>query len=234
MSARPIYYDTETTGVRAERDRIVEIAAYDPERGESFVKLINPGCPIPLEATAIHKISDEMVLEAPPFAAVAPEFIEFCSGEVILIAHNNDTFDQLFLRNSFERIGLKMPPWRFIDSLKWSRRYRPDLPRHTLQYLREVYGIPPNNAHRAFDDVVVLHQLFSLMKGDLSIEQVHELLGRKGPQREIHHMPFGKYQGQPLSQLPKSYLTWLKGSGALEKEDNAPLKAALEKRGLLA
>ena len=30
MSLRPIFYDTETTGVRPDKDRVIEIAAFDP------------------------------------------------------------------------------------------------------------------------------------------------------------------------------------------------------------
>ena len=42
MPSRTIYYDTETTGVRPDKDRIVEIAAYDPDRDVSFVQFVNP------------------------------------------------------------------------------------------------------------------------------------------------------------------------------------------------
>ena len=67
MAKRPIFYDTETTGVRPDKDRIIEIAAFDPERDKTFCTLINPNCPIPPEASAIHNISDEMVKDAPSF-----------------------------------------------------------------------------------------------------------------------------------------------------------------------
>ncbi len=46
-----------------------------------------------------------------------------------------------------------------------------DLPRHSLQFLREVYGIEKNNAHRALDDVVVLYEVFQKMVDDLSYQQ---------------------------------------------------------------
>jgi DNA polymerase-3 subunit epsilon len=176
MGLRPIYYDTETTGIKAEKDRIIEIAAYDPVLNRSFDQLINPGCPIPSEAMAIHHISNEMVENAPPFSEVGKQFAEFCSGDVVLIAHNNDNFDLLFLQQEFKRSSLQMPSWMFLDTLKWARRYRPDLPRHTLQFLREIYGIPANKAHRALDDVVVLHQMFTYMIDDLQIEDVVSLL----------------------------------------------------------
>lgn len=230
MPLRPIFYDTETTGIRPDRDRIIEIAAFDPVRGKTLERLINPGISIPAEATAIHHITNEMVESAPGFHVIAQEFIEFCEGDVVLIAHNNDAFDLHFLRHEFQRADAAMPQWKFLDSLKWARRYRRDLPRHTLQFLREMYGIPSNNAHRALDDVVVLHQVFSNLIDDLTMEQVMDLLNK---QREITHMPFGKHQGMLLQDLPSSYVAWLAGSGALDKPDNAELRATLDKLGKL-
>lgn len=230
MALRPIFYDTETTGIKAERDRIIEIAAYDPVLNRTFEKLINPGMPIPAAASAIHGISDEMVVDSPSFAQIGAEFIEFCSGDVVLIAHNNDGFDVHFLRNEFNRHSLEMPHWKFFDTLKWARRYRPDLPRHTLQFLREMYGITANNAHRALDDVVVLHQVFTFMTDDLGIEEVFELLNTP---RLVQHMPFGKHQGQALDKLPHTYVQWLASSGALDKGENQGLKESLIKMGLL-
>lgn len=227
---RAIFYDTETTGIKADRDRVIELAAYDASTGKTFERLINPGVPIPAEATAIHHITNEMVASAASFKDVIEEFTAFCEGEVILIAHNNDAFDYHFLREEFGRCNTPMPAWKFLDSLKWSRRYRSDLPRHTLQFLREIYGVPSNNAHRALDDVIVLHKVFSMMTDDLSIAEVYELLNRP---RQLHHMPFGKHQGVPLKNLPKDYVAWLGGSGALAKPENSELKLALESLGML-
>jgi DNA polymerase-3 subunit epsilon len=126
---------------------------------------------------------------------------------------------------------MTLPSWKFFDTLKWARRYRCDLPRHTLQFLREIYGIEANNAHRALDDVIVMHKVFMNMTDDLSIEEIYSLINKP---KEIHHMPFGKHQGEPLKNLPKNYLTWLAGSGAFDKAENQELKLSLEKLGLLA
>lgn len=231
MPLRAIFYDTETTGVRSEKDRIIEIAAFDPLNNTSYESLINPGSPIPPEATAIHNISDDMVANAPSFKEVAVEFCKFCEGDVVLIAHNNDAFDYHFLKAEFNRANIEMPSWKFLDSLKWARRYRCDLPRHTLQFLREIYQIEANNAHRALDDVVVLHKVFTSMTDDLHIEDVFTLLNR---QRTLHHMPFGKHQGVPLKNLPKDYIKWLLASGAFAKPENNELKLSLENLGLLS
>lgn len=230
MAARPIFYDTETTGIKPDKDRVIELAAYDPINDRTFEQLINPGCAIPPDATAIHHITDEMVAKAPSFSEAAPAFLKFCEGDVVLIAHNNDTFDYHFMKSELSRSNIPMPNWKFLDSLKWARRYRRDLPRHTLQFLREMYQIPANNAHRALDDVIVLHKVFSYMTDDLSMDEVYALLNKP---RDIQHMPFGKHQGKPLKDLPKDYVKWLDNSGALAKAENAELRQSLQKIGLI-
>ena len=70
---RPIiFFDLETTGIDIARDRIVEISMVKvmPD-GEEIVRTrrINPGMPIPAEATAIHGITDEDVKDCPLFSA---------------------------------------------------------------------------------------------------------------------------------------------------------------------
>lgn len=228
---KPIYYDTETTGVKPGKDRIIEIAAFDPTGDRRFCTFTNPECPIPAESTAITNITDEMVKDAPLIKEALTSFIDFCAGEVVLIAHNNDAFDKLFLEAEFERAGLPMPKWIFIDSLKWSRKYRTDLPRHSLQFLREAYGIEANQAHRALDDCIVLHQVFSRMIDDLEMKTVLSLLSQS-PQ--VQRMPFGKHAGKILSEIPKDYVKWLAREGALDKKENAGLKETFEKLGYLA
>jgi len=227
---RPIFYDTETTGLRADKDRIIEIAAYDPVENRSFVELVNPGIPIPPECTALSKITDDMVQRAASFKEIAEQFLAFCPKKTVLIAHNNDAFDKLFLQAEYKRTGVALPSFDYVDTLKWAKKYRPDLPRHSLQSLREVYGVPANQAHRALDDVIVLHRVFMAMIDDIPIDTVLELLVR--PQI-LNRMPFGKHQGKPLAEIPKSYVAWLKENGALDKAENQQLRASFEQLGLL-
>jgi DNA polymerase-3 subunit epsilon len=231
MARRAIYYDTETTGLKPDTDRIIEIAAYDAVKKTSLCTFVNPGMPIPAVSTEITGITDEMVKDAPSFKEAAEMLVEFCAGDVVLIAHNNDNFDKHFLTAEFKRAEVTLPNYPYVDTLKWARKYRPDLPKYSLQYLRELYGIVANNAHRALDDVMVMKQVFEKMTGDLTIEEIFILLNQKGG--PITQMPFGKHRGTPLSKVPKHYLSWLAKSGALDKEDNAELKETLSKLALI-
>ncbi len=140
-------------------------------------------------------------------------------------SHNNDAFDVHFLRYEYKRAERELPPWRFFDTLVWARRYRPDLPRHTLQFLREIYDIQANNAHRALDDVLVLHQVYEMMTDDLSIEAVHALLNQP---RELRTMPFGKHRGQPLAKLPKTTSPGYLEAVPLTKQKIKPSKRLLQ------
>lgn len=186
--------------------------------------------PIPKEATAIHHITDEMVQDAPSFSKVGEDFLAFCGENAILVGHNADAFDRPFIEQEFTRNQLKIPPWRYLDSLKWARKYRPDLPRHSLQHLREVFGVQANQAHRALDDVMVLFQVFSFLLDDINAVTALELMQIEA---SVRHIPFGKHKGSLLQDIPKSYLRWLMENGALDKQENTSLKSSLEKLGLL-
>ena len=73
-----VVLDTETTGLDPATARIVEIGAVPLRRGRldetaALRRLVNPGEPIPAEATRIHAIDDSSVASAPKFAAVWPD-----------------------------------------------------------------------------------------------------------------------------------------------------------------
>jgi len=230
MGYRFVYFDTETTGLKKDTDKIIEIAFYDPEREKELCSFINPGIPIPKESTDITNITDDMVKDAPTFKEFVPSMVEFLEGDVALVAHNNISFDKPFIASEFKRADETLPEYQYIDTLLWARKYRPDLPKHTLQYLREIYGIESNQAHRALDDVIVLHKVFSKMIDDLACDTVIELLKKRD---NVKTMPFGKHQGKELADVPKGYIQWLEKSGAFEREENLPLREEFAKLNLL-
>ena len=115
-----IAIDVETTGLKPATDRIVSVTAIrfeDWEPVEFFYTLVNPQTSIPVEATKINHITDNMVANAPTFPQVAESLSEFI-GKSNLVGHNI-AFDLAFLYcsglNLIDR-GIK-----FYDTLKLSQ-----------------------------------------------------------------------------------------------------------------
>lgn len=89
--------DTETTGLRSDAE-IVQIAIISPNGQVLLDTLIKPVRPIPWDATAIHHITNEMVVDAPTFLDIAPQLRELIGGTTVLI-YNAD-FDERMLQQS--------------------------------------------------------------------------------------------------------------------------------------
>ena len=114
-----IFFDLETTGVDVVKDRIVEISfvkIYPNGKEEIKTRRINPGMPIPPEATAIHGISDEDVKDCPTFKQVAKSLkdqIEGCD----LAGYNSNRFDIPMLAEEFLRaeVDIDLNRRKFID-----------------------------------------------------------------------------------------------------------------------
>ena len=93
---RPIcFVDIETTGINITNDRIVEMAVLklNPDgTQEEKLWLVNPEIPIPVEAAAVHGITDEKVADAPTFKQLAAEISAFIIN-CDLAGFNSDRFD---------------------------------------------------------------------------------------------------------------------------------------------
>ncbi|MFT3766345.1 MAG: 3'-5' exonuclease [Minicystis sp.] len=114
--------DTETTGRDPTKDRIIEIGVVLGLKGEivnRFSKLINPGCPIPAESTAVHGIKDADVAGMPAFAEIAQELVAFL-GNAIPAAYNA-AFDRGFVLAELERAGVRpdAPPPAMRREVDW-------------------------------------------------------------------------------------------------------------------
>jgi DNA polymerase-3 subunit epsilon len=64
ISQNPVYLDTETTGLE-KSDEIIEISIIDAAGQVLLNSLVRPSKPIPMNATAIHGISNDQVQKAP-------------------------------------------------------------------------------------------------------------------------------------------------------------------------
>ncbi len=107
---RPLaFFDIEATGINIGVDRIVELSVIklNPD-GSEDVKTwrVNPGIPIPLEASLIHDIYDEHVANEPLFKTIAAEIAAFIN-ESDLAGYNSNKFDIPILMEEFIRAGVE-------------------------------------------------------------------------------------------------------------------------------
>ena len=102
-----VVFDLETTGLATGEDKILEIA-YEKifPSGEviAAVHRINPGRPIPPEASAINGIYDKDVAEAPSFAKLSYELWTTFDGADVS-GFNIVGFDLPFLKAEFSKVG---------------------------------------------------------------------------------------------------------------------------------
>ena len=107
LSGSFVVFDTETTGLDANTERLTEIGAVFVENGKineekKFCTFVNPGKPIPQKVVDLTGINDAMVADAPTPEEAIRAFKEFC-GDNILVAHNAHSFDMLFIRKAGEK-----------------------------------------------------------------------------------------------------------------------------------
>jgi len=155
------FVDVETTGLdHTTGDRVCEIALLrirgDQEiaRFESLVypqRLMTPG------AMAVNGITDAMLVDAPPFAAVLPQ-VDTLLQDAVLVAHNA-RFDVGFLRHEWQVAGQTLPSLTVVDTLALAQaRYR--FRHNSLGAIASELGIIPTALHRAMADVLITWQVW--------------------------------------------------------------------------
>ena len=149
-----VVFDLETTGVSCNSDDVVEISAIKVINGEivdEFTTLVNPGRPIPYNASEVNGITDDMVKNSPFFEKALSDFLEFV-GDAVLVGHNIHTFDMKFLYRDAEKFWCKTIGNDYIDTLQIARIYLPQLSHYKLVDLATYYKISTVGAHRALND----------------------------------------------------------------------------------
>lgn len=168
-------FDTETTGVDVEEDRIVSAAlvVQDTAGGRTRVTrwLVNPGVPVPAGATEIHGLTDDHLQRngrwpAPVVEEIARALAEQCAtGRPLVVM--NAPFDLTLLDRELKRhrassLGryLQNSPLCVLDPRvldKHLDRYRKG--RRTLTDLCELYGVTLDGAHDAAADATASLEL---------------------------------------------------------------------------
>ena len=128
---REIVVDTETTGLDPQSGhRIVEIAAIEllhhVPTGRRFHCYVNPERDMPLDAYAVHGLSEEFLAAHPTFALAVDDFLAFV-GDAPLVIHNAE-FDIAFLNAELARAGRPFLASTYVDTLSLARRRFPGAP----------------------------------------------------------------------------------------------------------
>jgi len=150
-----VVFDIESTGTGIRTDRIIELCALriDPDGTEtSKTWRINPGMPIPKEATAVHGITDDDVRDCPRFEDLSLEIMMFFGNDHDLAGYNAARFDIPMLIEEFGRAGIpfKIDVRRILDA---QRIYHAKEPRDLSAALRFYCGREHHGAHGAEADV---------------------------------------------------------------------------------
>jgi DNA polymerase III epsilon subunit family exonuclease len=169
--------DVETTGMRANADdRITEIAVVVVHGGRREVvvdTLVNPGRPIPPAICAITQITNDMVRDAPPFAAVADQVVTALAGRVF-VAHNA-RFDWGFVSAEVRRardLALDGPQ---LCTVRLARRLVKGVRSCGLDNLTQHFGFANAARHRAAGDALVTADLLARLLRLAHEEGAHTL-----------------------------------------------------------
>jgi DNA polymerase-3 subunit epsilon len=114
-----VFFDLETTGVNANSDRIVEIAylkVYPNGNEETKTFRVNPGMPIPKEASDVHHITDADVANSPSFKEIGKTIAKDLEG-CDLAGFNSNRFDVPMLAEEFLRndIDIDLSKRKLVD-----------------------------------------------------------------------------------------------------------------------
>jgi DNA polymerase III subunit epsilon len=159
-----VILDIETTGFSPKRgDKIVELGALVVnEQGvvvDKFESLVNPQRD--LGATWVHKITSEMVKDAPLFGEIAGSLAHLLQGRVVVC--HNAKFDLPFVSHELKAALPGSPDLNGVCTLDLSKELFPGLPSYKLQFLAEYFDIGFGGLHAAFEDASVTKELFTVL-----------------------------------------------------------------------
>lgn len=238
---RPVmFFDLETTGTDIMHDRIVEISMIKVMPDGSDIQRtvrVNPGRPIPAEATAVHHITDEDVANEPTFRQVANSLAQLMGG-CDIAGFNSNRFDIPLLDQEFIRakVDFDFSKARFVDV---QTIYHKKEPRTLTAAYKYYCGKDLTEAHSALADTqatmeVLLAQLekyddlpneISALSEFASNNRNVDLMGRlifDEQGREV--INFGKYKGRLAEEVLEKdmgYYSWIMNGDFAQNTKNA-------------
>lgn len=156
--------DTETTGLSAYYDEVIEIGILRVRNGEitdRYEQLVKPENEIDGFITSLTGITNVMVADKPSIENVKSDVLAFLGSDVI-VGHNT-SFDIRFLAVGFQKDISN----EYMDTMQFARKLYPDLPHHRLSDLSEYLQLT-NNEHRALADCITTKELYEAMKTEIA------------------------------------------------------------------
>jgi DNA polymerase-3 subunit epsilon len=235
-------FDTETTGVQFDSDRILSASMINLRAGETGDKIyattewINPGVPIPPEATTIHGITDEFIKlnggNAPDTLEAVTLILRAMLDDGIPIVGMNVTFDLTMLDRNCRRFGITPLSERIevapvIDCLildKRADRFRKGKGGRKLSALCPLYRVENAQAHDSEADAMAaarvawrIGRLYPQL-GELTAMQLHRLQGIWKVEQDKGLAAYLKREGRDATGLDGSWPVALP-NGKQELED---------------
>lgn len=196
------FVDFETTGLRPDKDRIVEIGAVRGMYGEGgklnlLVRL--PLCwEMPAEASKINGLTTAQLNRHGMHPIPAMSCLENFAGYATVVAHNAG-FDVAMWSEHTKRLNLPPLLNNFLCTKTLAVALLPGLPSYSLPKLCQTLGLEAaGRAHRAGADVERMMLLFQHMRGKFDSDQQFEDFALP----YLNHCGRGAAHYEPMGFLP--------------------------------
>jgi DNA polymerase-3 subunit epsilon len=225
-----LIFDVETTGIKPERDQIIELCIQVGLKTDSPSKTwrFKPSVPISPAAEKVHGISMKDLVDCPPFASAVNEIREYFEKADVIVGYNVE-FDISFLQAELQRIEqapILLNKKSVVDPYVIWRKSEP---RNLASAYERFVGKTMSNAHAAQDDVsatgeVLEGMLASFNMSDMSWGKLGEFCQSSRSQwiGPTYHFQwkenrvvfgFGKHKDRPLQDVLEEddggYAAWL-------------------------
>lgn len=193
-----IVLDVETTGLDRQRDQIVEIGILSVRGGnpvDEYEKLVNPGCHIPDDASAVNGITDADVSGCPSMLDISPDVWERIDKKIMV--GYNASFDAAFVSRAMALKGYN-GVIQYVDAMALVKRAYKGLSSYRLEAVAKHLGFQGKQSHRALDDAKLTYFVLNMSIKKILQEHEDELKKKKEEQEYQERLRQEKFPLSPL------------------------------------
>lgn len=235
-------------------DRIIELSIIKIETDRTVkngTRLVNPGIPIPAEASKISGITDDMVANMPTFDKMAAGLFSFI-GDSDFAGFNISNFDLKFLTEEFNRAGIPFTVYgrKIIDlSSIYNKMEKRDFRAAAEKFAGHNLNDGPISSETSNNiSVRILNGMVKAYSENESFKNanpdtLNEEFNKNKDSLDVHRkiifnkdkrpvFAFGKYEGKLVSDMLASdpgYCDWCVNASDLPGDTKLLLKRIVEK-----